>query len=100
MEVKLRWTRRAKQDLIEIGRYIARDKREAAQRWVKTLRKHAERAAEFPMVGRRVPELMREDVREIVFRGYRIVYLIGDGSVFILTVFDGHRLLPDNFIED
>lgn len=31
--MKLRWTRRARQDLIEIGRYIARDKPEAARRW-------------------------------------------------------------------
>ena len=97
--MKLRWTRRAKQDLVEIGRYIARDKREAARRWVQALREQAARAAELPKVGRTVPELLREDVRELVFRGYRIVYLIQDDAVLILTVFDGHRRLPDDLVE-
>ncbi len=45
------------------------------------------------MAGRVVPELDRDDIREVIVRGYRIVYLVGDASVEILSVFEGHRLL-------
>lgn len=46
------------------------------------------------MAGRRVPELMREDLREILVRSYRIVYRVDGEFVWILTIFEGHRLLP------
>lgn len=91
--MKLRWTRRAKGDLVEIGQFIARDKREAARRWVETLRIQARRAVEHPMSGRQVPELLRDDVREIIYRGYRIIYQIRGREIFVLTVQEGHRTL-------
>jgi plasmid stabilization system protein ParE len=31
--MKLRWTQRARRDLVEIGRHVARDKPMAAQAW-------------------------------------------------------------------
>lgn len=87
--MKLRWTQRAKADLVEIGRYIAVDKPGAAQRWVRSLVRNARQAAEMPMAGRQVPELMREDVREILVRSYRIVYRIDGKVVWVVTVFEG-----------
>jgi toxin ParE1/3/4 len=67
--VKLRWTLRARQQLADIGRFIARDKPGAARRWVEMLRKRAADAAEHPLAGRPVPELDREDLREVIVRG-------------------------------
>ena len=98
--MKLRWTRRAKDDLVDIGRFIARDKREAARRWVRALRQQARKAAELPGVGRKVPELMRDDIREVVFHGYRIVYKVQDDTVFVLTVFQGRRRLPRDLADE
>lgn len=49
---------------------------------------------ELPLVGRRVPELGRDDIREVFLRAYRIVYRIMDERIEVLTVFEGHRLLP------
>ncbi len=92
--MKLKWTRRARRDLIEIGRYIARDKPEAGRRWVERLRKHARLAASHPRAGRQVPEVARDDVREVLVGRYRIVYEIHQSEIRILTVFEGHRLLP------
>jgi toxin ParE1/3/4 len=92
--MKLRWTKRARGDLIEIGRYIARDKPEAARRWVERLRQCACAAAKQPRVGRRVPEVDREDLREVLVGNYRIVYEIHRAEIRVLTVFEGHRLLP------
>ena len=90
---RLRWTGRSRRDLLEIGRFIAQDKPRAARRWVAHLRRRALQAAELPNSGRPVPELGREDIREIIERGYRIVYRIAGQEVHILTVFEGHRLL-------
>ncbi len=92
--MKLRWTHRARQDLVEIGRYIAQDKPEAARRWVERLRQRARAAAAMPHSGRKVPEVNREDVREVLVRRYRIVYQIHESEIRVLTVFEGHRLLP------
>jgi len=97
--MKLRWTQRARQDLLDIGRYIARDKPVAARRWVARLRKAALQARDLPLSGRKVPELQRDDVREILVRSYRIVYKVLEAEVHVLTVFEGHRLFPPDVRE-
>ncbi len=98
--MKLRWTLRARRDLVEIGHYIARDKPEAARRWVERLRQRARDAAELPQSGRKLPELDRDDVREVLLRSYRIVYRIHASEIRVLTVFEGHHLLPRDVVQD
>lgn len=45
-----------------------------------------------PEIGRPVPEAEdREDVRELIFQSYRIVYLLEPEQVYILTVIHGSR---------
>jgi toxin ParE1/3/4 len=96
--LQLRWTVRAIADLEEIGDYISRDKPVAAARWVHQLIAVAERAALAPLSGRRVPELARDDIRELRRRTYRVVYRVTETHVDVLTVFEGHRLLPDDVV--
>jgi addiction module RelE/StbE family toxin len=91
--VRLRWTSHARDDLLGIARFIASDNKEAASKWVAALRACAMRASEFPLSGRIVPELDRNDVRELIVRNYRVVYRIVSEEVHILTVFESHRLL-------
>ena len=98
--MKLRWSRRARQDLLEIGRYIARDNHAAARKWAEHLRQRARQAAEHPHAGRVVPEHSRPDLREVLLRGYRIVYLVREDAIEILTVFEGHRLFPRDAVPD
>jgi plasmid stabilization system protein ParE len=90
----VRWSLRARRDLLEIGRFIARDDRSAARRWVERLRERARQAAAVPRAGRRVPELERDDVREVLQGNYRIVYRVRDRAIEVLTVFEAHRLFP------
>lgn len=52
------------------------------------------------MAGRKVPEIDRQDVREVFVRNYRIVYRILESEVHILTVFEGHKLLSRDVIDD
>ena len=90
------WTTKALADLQAIGDHIARDKPGAAARWVMRLTEKAEGVVELPLVGRRVPELGRDDVREVFLRTYRIIYFFTEDRLEILTIFEGHRSFPDD----
>jgi len=46
------------------------------------------------MAGRRVPEIGRDDIREVLKRSYRIVHRVRGDRLEVLTVFEGHRLFP------
>lgn len=93
---KLVWTERALRDLRDIDTYIAADDPAAAARWVGKLLGAAERAAKLPYSGHVVREKGREDVRQILVRTYRIVYLVREKQVDVLTIFEGHHLVPDD----
>lgn len=67
------WSPDAINDLREIADYIALDKPKAARRWAQKLAALAEHAAALPFAGRRVPEFGRDDIREVIKRGYRVI---------------------------
>lgn len=91
----IRWSRQARRDVCRIGDFIACDKPEAAARWVQRILETVERLGPFPNSGRTVPEIGCDDVREIIFDGYRIVYQIHQDTITILTVFEGRLRLPE-----
>ena len=41
-----------------------------------------------------MPEFEREDVRELILKGYRIVYTLSEEEIAFVAVFEGHRLFP------
>lgn len=91
------WTREAGENLIDLEEFIARDSVERAVRFVDALIGHTESIlADNPRSGRKVPEIGNPDMRELIYRGYRIVYRLHDDHIEILTVFEGHRLLRLN----
>lgn len=66
MTAAILWSERARLDLLEIGDFIARDKPQAAERWVGKVLNAIERTAAFPTSGRIVPEIDRSDIREVI----------------------------------
>ncbi len=91
------WSREAGENLVDIEEFIARDSVERAGRFVDTLIDHAEAIlSDNPRSGRTVPEIGNSDIRELIYRGYRIVYRLNGDRIEILTVFEGHRLLRLN----
>ena len=90
---KLRWSDQAMRDLVGIGRYIARDNPNNAKAWVEKLRQRARFASHAPYTGRIVPELEHKDIREVVFKHYRIVYRVCTDGIEVITLFEGHRKL-------
>ena len=98
--MRLRWTDRARRDLLSIGRYIAQDNPSVARQWVERLRQRARQATAKPLAGRVVPELQRNDIREVFLRTHRIVYRVRKGTIDVLTVFEGHRLFEADTLTD
>jgi addiction module RelE/StbE family toxin len=92
--MRVRWTFRAREDLKEIGAYIAQDNPLAARRWVARLKERTRILTRMPRAGRVVPERQRDDIRELIEGNYRIVYQVTERSIDILMVFEGHRLFP------
>jgi toxin ParE1/3/4 len=98
--MKLYWTETARQDLLSIKRYIESDKPTAAKQWVERLRERARSALHAPLAGRKVPELSRDDIRELIEGNYRIVYQVFADRIVVLTVFEGHHLFPEETVDD
>ncbi len=94
--MKLQWSETAARDLISIRRYIAEDNPTAATKWIKRLKARAENSVHAPLAGRKVPELSRDDIREVIEGNYRIVYRIDADLITILTVFEAHRLFQNS----
>ena len=91
--MKIFWTKEALLRLQEIEEYISRDNPIGAIEFVDKLITIAETIIDNPKKGRIVPELSLENIRELLYQNYRIVYLVKKNSVDILTVFEGHQLL-------
>ena len=89
--MRISWSRRAQHDLRDLHDYIAKDSPFYAKRFVARIIAAVERLAEHPQIGRRVPEAGRDDIRELIFRGYRVVYLTRPDRLDIVTVIHGSR---------
>jgi len=66
----------ARADLESIVRFIARQNSDAAARVGYELIVRAESLAEFPELGRIVPEFRNPHLREIVCRSYRVIHRV------------------------
>ena len=88
---RIRWTNQALADLEAIRNFIARDAPSVAQVFVDNVFEAVKRLEVFPRSGRRVPEIGQEDIREIPYGSYRIVYVEGEEEVNILTLFHASR---------
>jgi len=92
--MQVRWTEPALDDLSGIQSYIAKDSPFYARQFIERIFDVAQHLADHPEIGRKVPEAEnRDDVRELIFQGYRIMYLRQPDQVVILTVIHGSRNL-------
>lgn len=89
--MKIVWTEPAVEDLRELHAYIARDSEVYASGFVGRIILAAERLTAHPRVGRVIPETNDENIRELLFQHYRIIYRVNDEQVEILTVIHGTR---------
>ena len=76
MACKIIWSLQARDDLREIVSFIAADNPTAAETFGFRLMSKVDPLANFPLLGRVVPEENDEAIREIILRPYRIIYKV------------------------
>ena len=89
--MRVEWTEAASNDLDRLHAYIAADSPHYAMQFVARILGAVDRLENFPQIGRPVPEAERRDIRELLFRNYRIIYLIEPDRIRILSVIHGSR---------
>jgi len=94
--LKLIWTNEALNRLSDIDNFIAQDSITRARKFVRELICRVSSIPLYPKKGRVVPEFDSRDIREMIFKNYRIVYRIKGDQIQILTVFEAHRLIRTN----
>ena len=90
---RIRISSQAADDLEEICLYISKDSPFYAKEVVKNILHSIRVLEKFPKFGRMVPERQNPNVREIIFRGYRIIYQIRGEIVELITVIHGSKRL-------
>jgi plasmid stabilization system protein ParE len=84
--VRLVWSQLAAGQVDEALAYIAADDAAAAGRWLEELLERVEALRRFPDAGRVVPELGRDDLRELLVGSYRVIYRRSEAAIEIAVV--------------
>ena len=97
MAHKIIWSLQARDDLREIVTFIAADNPSVAESFGLRLMSKVDVLANFPQIGRVVPEENHENIREIILRPYRIIYqlLPAQQVVAIVRIWHGARGEPE-----
>lgn len=93
------WTDPAKADLQSIHEFIAPDSRHYARKVVQEIVGKTDALDELPRIGRKVPELGDDDIRELLPYSYRLIYEIKSENVFVLAVIHKRRDLQPEMVE-
>ena len=86
---KIIWSGLAKEHLQEIDKYISEGSPFYSIIFIDKLIASFEKIGSFPQIGRIVPEFERNDLREIFFHKYRIVYQLRNNVVTIVAIVHG-----------
>ena len=79
MDYRIVWSPEAIEDIESIAKYIERDSQFYAKAVVNKIFQSTDKLKEFPKIGRIVPELGREDIRELIVYSYRLVHQVKEG---------------------
>ena len=88
---EVRWSPQALRDLDALGKYLERSSPQYARSLVARLYEAGAGLAEYPLMGRQVPEVELGHIRDIIRDGYRIVYLADEEVVEVLAVLHGRQ---------
>lgn len=93
MARSLAWSPEAIEDIESIVSFIERDSLWYAKVVASKIVETAETIPDYPQIGRVVPEIGDEAIRERFVFSYRVIYRIEDGRVLVVAIIHGSRLL-------
>jgi len=85
------WSEPAKADLRSIHDFIAHDSRHYAKKVTQDIREKTNVLDRLPKVGKKVPELSNDVIRELSLYSYRIIYEIKTQDIFVIAVVHKRR---------
>ncbi|MBY9005911.1 MAG: type II toxin-antitoxin system RelE/ParE family toxin [Candidatus Lokiarchaeota archaeon] len=91
--VEIRWALIASDDYDSIIRYYEKTAPKFAQNLAKKIIYIVENLIQFPKMGRIVPELENEEIREVIYRNFRIIYRLKENVLEITRIIHGSSLL-------
>lgn len=97
--MRVRWSRGARRQLLEILERIAEDDPRTARRWMERIRASVAPLASHPWSGRMVPEFGEEAIRERIVKPYRVLYTVAD-NVYVLGIYHSRQALPEDVPEE
>lgn len=91
--MNIHWTEPAVLDLESVRDYIARDSEYYAAEFVGRILNAIENLCILPNMRRRVPEVDDPEIREIIFKSYRIIYQLDEdkGELLVLAIIHAAR---------
>lgn len=95
MAQRLTWSREAIEDLNSIREYIARDSLFYSRSVVRKVLATAKQIPYAAGIGRIVPEIGDENIRERFVYSYRLVYQVEDEQITVVAIIHGKRLLEN-----
>ena len=93
--MRVHWTNNAIDHLVNIYEYISLNSPTYAKRIVDRITRRTVQIGDQPLSGRKVPEYIANDIRELIEKPYRIIYRIKHDQIDVLAVIHGARLMPD-----
>lgn len=84
---KIIYEKMALQNLMKIKNYISMDSIYYASKTFEGIKSKIQTLKLFPQIGRKIPEYNRENMREILFKSYRIQYKFNSDTIYILRIF-------------
>lgn len=81
--MKVIWSPFATDRAVEVARFLFLNNSEGAFNWINRLFEATDDLERFPEMGRMVPEVGRKDIRELIWRGYRIIYQVKTEEVVV-----------------
>ena len=87
--MKLRFSMLARNDLISIGEWIAKENPEHAIDYVLEIETSCRRLIDFPLTGEKIGRYQKEHVRRKVHGDYVVLYAIREETILIIRVIHG-----------
>ena len=77
-----------KQELRDIALRIKKDKKSASIKFVVKLRKQIKSISDFPYQHRKSIYFEDNNIRDMIFMGYTIIYELDNELIYIITIFN------------
>jgi len=96
--VKIEWSKTSNYDILQIYSYIYQDSVYYAVNIINGIAKTSDNLEIFPYMGRKVPEYDIYNIRELIYKSYRIIYEVQLNKIIIHRIWHSARNLPKQLI--